>query len=69
MTTKTTAAAPEKSASEVLIEQLAAEKLREAINPMAVIEAGPVEGEETPDGLKIIERTKFANGAVLETFA
>jgi hypothetical protein len=62
------AAAPEKSASELLIEQIAAEKLRESVNPLSITDVAAVE-EKTDDGVLIVERKTFANGAVLENYA
>lgn len=60
---------PAKSATDLLIELQLAEQLRKSTNPLAIADHVVDTGEKTADGLAIVERTTFANGAVLEVYA
>lgn len=67
-----TPAASEKSATELLIEQLAAEKLREQVNPLAKVETKTSKKDEkkaTNGEAQVVSETKFANGAVVRNLA
>ena len=59
----------EKSAADLLIEQIAEKELAKQINPLAVTSVEEIAPKKGDGDVRVAKRVNFANGAVVSTYA